>query len=104
MREKIKIFFSSGPLGALVGVLSALAFSFIKMPLLGVAANLAGLDPLSLEGTVIPMGAFPIYFGGAMLLGYLCGLFGGLLRRKTVGIILGGLLAGLLLNLFVTLK
>ncbi len=104
MRDKIKIFFSSGPLGALVGVVSALLFSFLKLPVMSLITGLSGAEPASLEGSVIPMVAFPVYFGAAMLLGYVCGLFGGLLRRRTIGIIIGGLVAGLLLNLFVTIK
>ena len=104
MREKIKFFLSSGPLGAAVGVLSCLVFISLKDPAVNTLASVLRQDPVSLAGIVIPLGAFPIYFSGAMLAGYLGGLLGGLLWRRRLGIILGGLLGGLLINVVLTLK
>ena len=104
MRARMNTFFSSGPWGAVIGALSALAFALVKSALMSTITGPLGAEPQALSGIVVPLGAIPVYFGVAMILGYVGGLFGGLLKRRRIGIALGGILGGILTNVFFTLQ
>jgi len=104
MRASMNTFFSSGPWGAVISALSAPVFAFVKPALLRAITGVLGVEPEALAGVVIPLGAIPIYFGIAIIFGYLGGVFGGLLKRRCAGIVLGGILGGFLTNVFFTLS
>ncbi len=87
-----------------MGAFSAPVFAILKLPLASALASLLRLQPSALAGNVIPLGAFPLFLGAAMIFGYLGGVLGGLLHRRRAGIVIGGLLGGLVTNLIFTLQ